>query len=60
MYGGEVAETALDPALLAQRRERVFLVLAGYESSWDWREGYDVTNPTENVPYRKAAGIFQV
>jgi hypothetical protein len=32
MYGGEISNTGhakLDPALLAHRRERVFLVLAG-------------------------------
>lgn len=38
----------------------VLRVLGGYESSWRWNEGRDVTNPTENRPETKSAGIFQV
>ena len=35
-------------------------VLAGFESSWDWSEGVDMTNPTSNTPETMEAGIFQI
>jgi hypothetical protein len=35
-------------------------VLAGFESSWRWTEGRDVTNATSNRPETTEAGIFQV
>ena len=35
-------------------------VLAGFESSWDWNEGVDSTNPTSNTPETAEAGIFQI
>lgn len=35
-------------------------VLAGFESSWDWTEGVDITNPTSNTPETAEAGIFQI
>jgi hypothetical protein len=38
----------------------VLRVLAGFESSWDWNEGRDVTNPHSNQPCTEEAGIFQV
>jgi len=38
----------------------VLRVLAGFESSWNWREGKDVTNPKENTLGTMSAGIFQV
>ena len=38
----------------------VMRVLAGFESSWDWTEGVDITNPTSNTPLTREAGAFQV
>ena len=47
-----------------QHRRAVMLevmrVLAGFESSWDWNEGRDVTNPTSNTATTTEAGAFQV
>lgn len=37
----------------------VLRVLAGFESSWDWAAGRDVTNPGSNTPCTEEAGIFQ-
>lgn len=37
----------------------VLRVLGGFESSWKWTEGVDVTNPTSNTPCTEEAGIFQ-
>lgn len=37
----------------------VLRVLGGYESSWRWNEGVDVTNPDSNTPCTEEAGIFQ-
>jgi hypothetical protein len=34
-------------------------VLAGFESSWDWEEGIDITNTSSNTPCTEEAGIFQ-
>ena len=34
-------------------------VLGGFESSWNWNEGVDVTNPTSNTPCTEESGIFQ-
>lgn len=34
-------------------------VLGGFESSWNWDEGVDITNPTSNTPCTEEAGIFQ-
>jgi hypothetical protein len=34
-------------------------VLGGFESSWDWNEGVDVTNPNSNTSCTEEAGIFQ-
>lgn len=48
----------------ARHRKAVMLevlrVLAGFESSWNWREGRDVQNPTENTAVTISAGAFQV
>src|SRR4051812_3242095 len=47
---------------LAHRRAvmlEVLRVLGGFESSWDWEEGRDTTNPTSNRPCTEEAGIFQ-
>ena len=37
----------------------VLRVLGGFESSWDWTEGRDLTNPTSNTACTEEAGIFQ-
>lgn len=37
----------------------VLRVLGGFESSWDWQAGRDVTNPSSNTPCTEEAGIFQ-
>ncbi|WP_071527447.1 hypothetical protein [Nodosilinea nodulosa] len=37
----------------------VLRVLGGFESSWDWNEGRDVTNPNSNTSCTEEAGIFQ-
>ncbi len=37
----------------------VLRVLGGFESSWDWNAGRDVTNPNSNTPCTEEAGIFQ-
>jgi hypothetical protein len=38
----------------------VLRVLPGFESSWNWLEGRDVTNKTSDKPWTEEAGIFQV
>lgn len=38
----------------------VMRVLAGFESSWDWNEGRDVTNPTSVTATTIEAGAWQV
>ena len=37
----------------------VFRVLGGFESSWNFNAGRDITNPTSNTPCTEEAGIFQ-
>ena len=37
----------------------VLRVLGGFESSWDWTAGRDVTNPASNMACTEEAGIFQ-
>jgi hypothetical protein len=37
----------------------VLRVLGGFESSWNFKEGVDTTNPTSNTPCTEEAGIFQ-
>lgn len=37
----------------------VLRVLGGFESSWHWDAGVDVTNPDSNTPCTQEAGIFQ-
>ena len=37
----------------------VLRVLGGFESSWKWNEGVDVTNPNSNTSCTEEAGIFQ-
>ncbi|TIC83201.1 N-acetylmuramoyl-L-alanine amidase [Crenobacter intestini] len=47
-----------------QHRRAVMLevlrVLGGFESSWDWNEGRDESNPDSDTPVEIEAGIFQV
>jgi len=38
----------------------VMRVLAGFESSWDWEAGRDVSNPTSDTPDTTEAGAWQV
>jgi hypothetical protein len=38
----------------------VMRVLAGFESSWNWNEGRDTTNPTSVTPDTIEAGAWQV
>jgi hypothetical protein len=38
----------------------VMRVLAGFESSWDWNAGVDVSNPTSITPTTIEAGAWQV
>ena len=38
----------------------VLRVLAGFESSWNWNEGVDTTNPTSVTPDTMEAGAWQV
>lgn len=38
----------------------VLRVLAGFESSWKWNAGRDVTNPNSDQPCTEEAGILQV
>jgi hypothetical protein len=37
----------------------VLRVLAGFESSWNWNEGVDTTNPHSNTACTEEAGILQ-
>jgi hypothetical protein len=37
----------------------VLRVLAGFESSWNWNEGVDTSNPNSNTPCSEEAGILQ-
>lgn len=47
-----------------QHRRAVMLevmrVLAGFEFSWDWKAGADITNPTSVTPTTTEAGAWQV
>jgi hypothetical protein len=38
----------------------VLRVLAGFESSWDWNAGRDLSNPSSDQPCTEEAGILQV
>lgn len=54
----------IDPAFEPTYRRKAFMcevlrVLGGFESSWNWQEGRDVTNPSSNTPVTEEAGIFQ-
>lgn len=61
IYSNIVAE--LGPwRSLAHRKAamlEVLRVLGGFESSWNWGEGPDRSNPNSNTPCTEEAGIFQ-
>src|SRR5262245_8451414 len=38
----------------------VMRVLSGFESSWNWNDGRDTTNPTSVTPDTTEAGAWQV
>lgn len=38
----------------------VMRVLAGFESSWNWNEGVDISNPDSDTPVEMEAGAWQV
>lgn len=61
IYSNVAAELAPFPDLLHRKAVmlEVLRVLGGFESSWDFNEGVDVTNPTSNTPCTEEAGIFQ-
>lgn len=57
-------KAALGPWRNALHRRAAMLevmrVLAGFESSWDWKAGRDVTNPDSDKPETTEAGAWQV
>lgn len=59
----DILRPALGPwQSIAHRRAamlEMMRVLAGFESSWNWNEGHDVTNPEEDNPETMSAGAFQ-
>lgn len=61
VYGALAKE--LGPYESMTKRRAVMLealrVLGGFESSWDWTEGRDTTNPNRDKPENEEAGIFQ-
>lgn len=61
IYSDIVGE--LGPWQSAKHRRAVMMevlrVLAGFESSWNWLEGRDVTNPKSNTECTEEAGILQ-
>ncbi|HEY6230371.1 MAG TPA: hypothetical protein VIW64_03825 [Pyrinomonadaceae bacterium] len=61
VYSNVAAE--LGPFANLRQRKAVMLevlrVLGGFESSWDFNAGRDITNPTSNTPCTEEAGIFQ-
>lgn len=52
------------PELVGKDRKalmcEVLRVMAGFESSWRWNEGRDITNSTSNKPETEEAGVLQV
>ena len=56
-------KTELGPYSDLLHRKTVMLevlrVLGGFESSWNFNEGRDITNPSSNTPCTEEAGIFQ-
>ena len=60
----DIIKPALGPWESIKHRKAAMLealrVLAGFESSWKWNEGADVTNPAENSVETWSAGPFQI
>lgn len=50
------------PSLLYRKAVmlEVLRVLAGFESSWNWNESKDKSNPAENTVEKMSAGPFQI
>lgn len=61
IYANIVADVGPWQGLLHRKAAmlEVLRVLAGFESSWKWHEGRDVTNPASNTSCTEEAGIFQ-
>ena len=61
IYSSVVQELGPWNGLLHRRAAmlEVLRVLGGYESSWDWNAGRDVTNRDSNTPCTEEAGVFQ-
>lgn len=61
IYSNVLSE--LGPWLNFNHRKAVMLevlrVLGGFESTWNWNAGVDVTNPNSNTPCTEEAGLFQ-
>ncbi len=61
VYSNVTAE--LGPFTNLLHRKAVMLevlrVLGGFESSWNFNAGRDITNPTSNTPCTEEAGVFQ-
>lgn len=61
IYSNIVGE--LGPWKNLQHRKAAMLevlrVLGGFESSWNWAEDADITNPKSNTPCTAEAGLFQ-
>lgn len=61
IYSNVVSE--LGPFTDTIHRKAVMLevlrVLGGFESSWKFNAGRDITNPTSNTPCTEEAGVFQ-
>ena len=59
---GVPAAYQIDSARPIERKAwlcEVLRVLGGFESSWNWQEGRDTTNPASFTPCTTEAGIFQ-
>lgn len=58
----ELARNGVWPSLAYRKAVmlEVLRVLAGFESSWDWREGRDIANSNGDKPEDEEAGVFQV
>lgn len=62
VYGSVVAELGPWEGILHRRAVmlEVLRVLAGFESSWDWKCGRDSTNASSGTPETEETGVFQV
>ena len=61
VYSNVTAELGPFTSLLHRKAVmlEVLRVLGGFESSWNFNAGRDITNPTSNTPCTEEAGIFQ-